>query len=365
MSHHLDWPTVQQDVSDVHCFAGPSDADGPRTVIGMNTSPLGGVPWDPGNVTLYELKLDLNDDLVEDITYRFTFSDPDPSTGIQYWQIAQLTGKEATSRTAPGTVITPPNLPEGQAVDLPGGIKAFAGKRLDSFFTDIRVPVHIRSVLPPGPNAPLQSPTADPMLGSFSPYNDNEFMGTNVRLVMVELPASITGLNPIQCWGSTAVWGHGEWTQVQRAAGADTSVVFDNGNDPYHQKINRTGPSEDLVGRPVNPETDPASGVWGTVRDQIATVVETLGTYNQGVNGRPTPLAYGAWAADTLLPNVLRFTPGTTAGWDPWNGVLNGKGLFEDLAQNFARMVINMDFTSKLTQPGAITPYFPYLAPAD
>ena len=36
MSHHFDWQPEQQDISDVHCFAGPSDDDGPRTVIGMN-----------------------------------------------------------------------------------------------------------------------------------------------------------------------------------------------------------------------------------------------------------------------------------------------------------------------------------------
>ncbi len=39
MSHHFDWPRESQDISDVHCFAGPSDDDGPRTVIGMNVSP--------------------------------------------------------------------------------------------------------------------------------------------------------------------------------------------------------------------------------------------------------------------------------------------------------------------------------------
>ena len=126
--------------------------------------------------------------------------------------------------------------------------------------------------------------------------------------------------------------------------------------------INSTGPIADLVGRPANPVTDPATGVWGTVRDQVATVVKAMGTYNQGVHGRPTPMAYGAWVADTFLPNVLRYTPGTTALWDPWNGVRNGKGLHEELASNFARMVTNTDFTTGLTQPTPLTDYFPYLA---
>src|SRR5215472_4458714 len=115
MSHHFDISPASEDVSDVMCFAGPSDDDGPRTVIGMNASPqdLQKVQgdtieymWDPA--AFYELKLDLNGDFVEDITWRFTFP-IDPSTHTQYVQVAQLNGADATSRTAPGTIITPPN----------------------------------------------------------------------------------------------------------------------------------------------------------------------------------------------------------------------------------------------------------------
>lgn len=143
MSHHFDWHPETQDISDVHCFAGPGDDDGPRTVIGMNASPMTGDPWDPG--TFYELKLDLDGDFVEDITWRFTFSQPDPCTGTQHVQIAQLNGPDATSRTAPGKIITRPNAPVGKVMNLPHGIKAFAGKRLDSFFTDIRLPEALRA----------------------------------------------------------------------------------------------------------------------------------------------------------------------------------------------------------------------------
>ena len=365
MSHHFDIPTAKQDISDVMCFAGPSDDDGPRTVIGMNASPQD-LPqvqgdsieylWDPG--ALYELKLDLNDDFVEDITWRFTFP-TDPSTRTQYVQVAQLTGPHATSRTARGRIITPPNAPVGEVLHVGHGIKIFAGLRLDSFFTDIRVPAHLRDVLPP---ASRQS--ADPGLDALPPFTDT-FAGQTTRLIMVELPAGITGLNPIQCWGSVAMFdtGHNVWVQVQRAAGADTAVVFGNGQDPYHKMINSTGPSTDLQGRPSDPLSDQAFGIWGMIRDQVTTVVDTLKTFSDGKNGRPTARAYGAFVADTLLPDVLPFTPGTTALWDPWNGVKNGKGLFEELASNFAKMVTNTDFTTGLTQSTRIRDHFPYLAP--
>ena len=355
------------DISDVHCFAGPSDDDGPRTVIGMNASPqfftADSDPWNPPTgpeATMYELKLDLNDDFVEDITWRFTFSEPDPSTGTQYVQVAQLNGKDATNRDAPGTIITPPNASVEEVLCVGDGIKIFAGKRLDSFFTDLRVPQAMRNVLPP----PMgKSAIPDLPVNQFT----NNFMGQSVRLIMVELPAGITGLDPIQCWGSTAILDPSqtppEWVQVQRAAGGNVAVVFGNGQDPYHTLINGKGPSHDLQGRPADPVNGQASGVWGAVRDQTAAVVEAMGTYDQGVNGQPTPVAYGAFVADTLLPDVLRFTPGTTAKWDPWRGIRNGKGLFEVTPDNLASMVTNTDFSTGLTQQEPLHPYFPYLLP--
>jgi hypothetical protein len=363
MSHHFDISAANEDISDVMCFAGPSDDDGPRTAIGMNASPqdLPSLPifhdhiehpWDPA--AFYELKLDLNNDFVEDITWRFTFP-VDPSTHTQHVQVAQLNGADATNRNASGTIITPPNAPVGEVLCVGDGIKIFAGVRLDPFFTDIRIPATLRNVLPPGSGV-----NPDPELDTLAPFK-NTFQGQTTRLAMVELPATITGLDPIQCWGSVAIPGDGPggWCQVQRAAGADVAVVFGNGQDPYHGMINGSEPSTDLAGKP-----DPGS-LWGMIRDQVATVVQAMGTYQDGKNGQPTPQAYGAFVADTLLPDVLPFTPGTTALWDPWNGVKNGKGLTEELASNFAKMVTNTDFTSKLTQHTQIRDHFPYLAPPE
>lgn len=344
MSHHLDWQPETQDISDVYCFAGPSDDDGPRTVIGMNASPTVGDPWDPG--TFYELKLDLNDDFVEDITWRFTF--PVDASGTQHVQVAQLTGPDAHSRTAPGKIITPPNAPVGQVLNLAHGIKIFAGKRRDSFFNDIRVPEALLSALAHGTNPDL----------ALSPFS-NTFLNQSVRSVLMELPVQITGLDPIQFWGSSAIFdtAHNAWFQVQRAAGAVLSVIFD-----FTRVFNSTVPSTDLDGRPANPATDPATGIWGQMRDQVAAVVAARGTFGQGVHGQPTALAYGAFVADTLLPNVLRYTPGTTALWDPWRGIRNGKGLFEESSDSFTRMIVNEDFSTGLTQTGPILDYFPYLS---
>ena len=352
MSHHLDYMPEVDDVSDVYIFPGPSDDDGPRTVIVMNASPKVGAPWDP--TTFYELKLDLNGDYVADIAWRFTFTQPD-ANGHQNVTVAQLTGADASSLSAPGTIITPPHAPTGQVLDVRHGITIFAGKRRDSFFNDIQIPLNLQAALNDN------TTNANPAL-PLPKYTDT-FNGNSVRSVIVEVPASITGLGQVNCWGTTTIFdqNHPNGLQVQRAG---SPVLASGVFLSIHEALNSNGPDTDLAGRPANPETDPATGIWGEVRDRVAAVVTARNTYNTGPQGRPTPLAYGAFAADSLLPNVLPYTPGTTPVlWTPWQGFKNGRGLREQSGDNFAEVIINEALSSGLTQQGAITDYFPYLAP--
>jgi hypothetical protein len=65
---------------------------------------------------------------------------------------------------------------------------------------------------------------------------------------------------------------------------------------------------------------------------------------------------------DALLPNVIAFTPGTVALWDPWFYIQNGKGIIEDIASNIIKMIVNQDFSSGL-KPEPVLDYFPYLSP--
>jgi hypothetical protein len=352
MSHHFDYMQDERlDISDVFCFAGARDARGPRTVFGMNASPSVGTPWDPAGY--YELKLDTNGDYVEDITWRFTF--PVDAAGTQHVQVAELTGREAADRNARGRIITPRNAPVGEVLHLGRGIKIFAGPRTDSFFNFIPFPVAVTKAMGDG---------IFPDLAALFPPTDS-FMNNTVRSIVLEAPVEVTGSRRLRFWGTTAVYdqGHSAWFQVQRAGAPNVTTFWDFTHGSAQVNINATAPHHDLVGRPAHPETDPASGVWGQLRDQTAAVVANGGTFNKGVQGRPTALAYAAWVTDILLPNVLRFTPGTNALWDPWRGTLNGKGLVEDAFDNITSLCLNEDFVSGLTQPAKLLDYFPYLSP--
>jgi Domain of unknown function (DUF4331) len=352
MSHHFDYPQDERlDISDAYCFAGARDASGPRTVFGMNASPTTGTPWDPAG--FYELRLDTNADYVEDITWRFTF--PVDSAGTQHVQVAELTGRQATDRNATGRIITPPSAPVGEVLEVGRGIKIFAGQRRDPFFNYLPFPIAVAAALKAG--------TFPDLAPLFPPHDD--FLNTSVRSVLVEAPAEVTGLRRLNYWATTAIYdqGHSTWLQLQRAGAPNATTFWDFENGSAGININATVPLNDIAGRPAHPDTAPASGVWGQVRDQTAAVVAAGGTYKQGIHGRPTALAYGAYVADTFLPNVIPFIPGTNALWDPWQGSHNGKGLREDAFDNATKVVLNQDFTSGLTQPSPLLDYFPYLSP--
>ncbi|MFJ6893979.1 hypothetical protein [Streptomyces hokutonensis] len=350
MSHHFDYPEDETlDISDAYCFAGAGDRHGPRTVFGMNTSPTYGKPWNPAGY--YELRIDTDGDLVEDITFRATF--PIGSDGTQHVQVEQLTGAAAPDRSASGTIITPADAPVGEVVDCRHGIKLFAGQRRDPFYNFIPFPVATTKALATG---------TFPDFDALRPAHD-DFANTSVRSFVLEVPVEVTGRGRLNYWATTAYFdkGHNTWAQLQRAAEPNMTTFFDFAGGSAHVDYNASVPTDDLKGRPDHPATAPASGIWGQVRDNIAAVVEASGTYGHGPHRFPTARAYGAWAADALLPNVLTFTPGTVADWDPWCGPRNGKGVREDIASNIIKMIVNQDFSSGLTH-GPLLDHFPYLS---
>jgi hypothetical protein len=348
MSHHFDYTADERlDISDAYCFAGASGASGPRTVFGMNASPSVGAPWDPAGY--YELKLDTDGDYVEDITWRFTF--PVDSAGTQHVQVAELTGSDAADRNAKGRIITPRHAPVGEVLELDRGIKIFAGQRRDPFFNYIPFPLAVTAALAKG--------TFPDLAALFPPHDD--FLNNSVRSVLVEAPVEVTGRRRLHYWATTAVYdsGHRTWHQVQRAGGPNTTTFWDFVDGSAQVDINATAPLNDIAGRPAKPDTDPASGVWGQVRDQTAAVVEAGGTFDKGIHGRSTPLAYGAWVADTILPNVIPFVPGTHALWDPWQGSHNGKGLHEDAFDNATKWCSTRTSPRGLPSPRRFSTTFP------
>jgi Domain of unknown function (DUF4331) len=103
MSHHLDSPIARQDIrldiTDLYVFRGQT---GTVFVINVCHSIFGPIPA-PGYHPegMCEFKVDLNDDAVEDLTYRFTFDERD-AHGRQRYAVRCIKGADAVDPDAPG-----------------------------------------------------------------------------------------------------------------------------------------------------------------------------------------------------------------------------------------------------------------------
>src|SRR5580698_7673571 len=133
MSHHLDSPLARQDVrldiTDLYVFRGET---GTVFVIDVCHSIAGDVP-EPGYHPegMYEFKVDLDGDAVEDLTYRITFDKRD-ADGKQRFVLRRIAGAEAVDPDAPGTILAQGT--SGATVTTPTGLCFWAGKAGDPFW---------------------------------------------------------------------------------------------------------------------------------------------------------------------------------------------------------------------------------------
>jgi len=135
MSHHLDSPIARQDIrldiTDLYVFRGET---GTVFVINVCHSIFGPIPV-PGYHPegMYEFKVDLNGDAVEDVTYRLTFNERNKD-GKQSYVLRRIKGAAATDPHAPGTVVAEGTTDE--IVTAKTGLRVWAGKAGDPFWIE-------------------------------------------------------------------------------------------------------------------------------------------------------------------------------------------------------------------------------------
>ena len=143
MSHHLDSPIARQDIrldiTDLYVFRGQTG-----TVFNINVchSIFGPIPV-PGYHPegMYEFKIDVNGDAIEEITYRLTFDERD-SNQKQRYVVRRITGAEAVDPHAAGVVVA-------QQLALPvDEVDASASVAGDSLVIVLgRIPIVVQPVL--------------------------------------------------------------------------------------------------------------------------------------------------------------------------------------------------------------------------
>lgn len=203
-SDHQDTPEVEinprMDINDVYAFPGAS-AD--RITLVMTTSsPIAGTSasFDPN--LLYQIKVDLTGDAVEDRVLQFTFE----GTGAAQRFI--LRGPAVPEMTGTSTTLIGTGPVETGNVGAPftgaSGIQIFTGLRADPFVIDLEqffniIPDRRPSIGPLStPSTPTTSQFRTPGVDFLRPFN--------TLAIVVELPKSLL-LSSTATDASIGVWG--------------------------------------------------------------------------------------------------------------------------------------------------------------
>jgi hypothetical protein len=179
MSHHLDSPIARQDVrldiTDLYVFRGQT---GTVFVINVCHSIAGVIP-EPGYHPegMYEFKIDLDGDAVEDITFRVTFDKRD-ARGNQRFVLRQIKGAQAVDPHQPGTVVAQGTTNE--PVTTSTGLRLWAGKAGDPFWIE---PDVLHAV-----GHAFQDGTVIDLSGWNPSRAKNLFAGHTVHSIVLEVP---------------------------------------------------------------------------------------------------------------------------------------------------------------------------------
>ncbi len=300
MSHHLDSPIARQDVrldiTDLYVFRGES---GTVFVINVCHSIASNVPV-PGYHPegMYEFKIDLDGDAVEDLTYRVTFDERDHA-GKQRFTLRRISGAEAADPRAAGEVLT-----EGitdRVATAATGVRIWAGKAGDPFWIEPDVLHAVGHAFQDGTKVDLSG--WDPAKAK------NLFAGCTVYSIVLEVPdaellAAAGSNRRIGVWAlSTLATDAGGWRSINRVGLPMIHPLFTQYNEDLGNRLN--------AGRPL----DDFATYGETMIKAVAGAVAANGTADD-------PGGYAEKVAHRFFPNVLPYTVGTTAvfGFVEWNG---------------------------------------------
>lgn len=208
-SDHQDTPDVElsprMDINDVYAFPGSSDD---RIVLVMTTSsPItpaqtAAAGFDPD--LLYQLKIDNDNDAVEDYVIQFTVDGSGSTQTVAMRgpvapaMVGALTRRVDASPTLSGAINT--------SLGSAGAVQLFAGVRDDPFYLDLE---QFFCIIPDRKPAtgPLAAPCATGVSGGFRPAGQavDYLTGYNTLAFVVELPESMLtagGTAKLGVWGT-------------------------------------------------------------------------------------------------------------------------------------------------------------------
>ena len=341
MSHHLDSPLARQDIrldiTDLYVFRGETGTVFAINVCHSIAGPIPAPGYHPEG--MYEFKVDLDGDAVEDLTYRVTFDARDRD-GKQRFVLRRIKGAAAVDPQAAGAVLA--EGATGETVAAPGGMRIWAGRAGDPFWIE---PDVLHAV-----GHAFQDGTAI-SLGGWDPAKaKNLFAGHTVYSIVLELPdaellAGAGDRRRIGVWAQTRLaTDAGGWRPINRVGLPMIHPLFTQFNEDLGNNLNGGRPADDFA-------------TFGErVGKAIAGVVSANGTAED-------PRAYGEKVARRFCPNILPYEVGTPAsfGFAEWNGrslTDNAPDVMFSIAANApVRLGIGKELVT--SKPSKTFPYVP------
>jgi hypothetical protein len=341
MSHHLDSPIARQDIrldiTDLYVFRGQT---GTVFVINVCHSIFGPIPV-PGYHPegMYEFKVDLDGDAVEDITYRLTFDARDRN-GKQRYIVRCIRGADAVDPHAPGSIVAQGTT--GEPVTTASGLRVWAGKAGDPFWIE---PDVLHAV-----GHAFQDGTVVNLAGWDPSRAKNLFASHTVYAIVLEAPdgellAGGDGNRRIGAWAvASLATDAGGWRSINRVGLPMIHPLFTQYNEDLGNRLNAGRPSDDFA-------------TYGeAVTKAIAGVVSANGTAED-------PKAYAEKVAHRFFPNILPYEVGTPAvfGFAEWNGrslTDNAPNVMFSIAAN-TPVSLGIGKESVTAKPSRTFPYVP------
>ena len=329
MSHHLDAPAAREDgrvdLCDLYVFDG---ATSDTTVLILTVNPDAGKtsPTTFHPEVVYELKIDTNEDALEDLSYRFRFGEPDTS-GQQTITAFRAEGNDAQSGTD-GEQLAQGHTNE--QISLAKGGQVWAGLSSDAFFADgVAAQIFLQAAL-----------TQHAYMLKVFEQGFNFVDGRNVTSIVLEVPTSALGQGVIGVWATTSLHGHGLSVQIERI-GLPLIQPFFNIDDERSEAHNKRQPREDR-------ET-----LFPRIVEIVTQVSRAAGTTEK-------PEAYGQTVANLLVPDILHYRLGTPASFS--FAERNGRRLTDDVVDVVLSLIANSPISDHVGYDGRIQQQFPYMA---
>jgi hypothetical protein len=345
MSHHLDSPIARQDIrldiTDLYVFRRQT---GTVFVINVCHSIFGPIPV-PGYHPegMYEFKVDLNGDAIEDVTYRITFGERDKD-GRQNYVVRRINGADAVDPHTPGSVVAEGTT--GETVTTKSGLRIWAGRAGDPFWIE---PDVLHAV-----GHAFQDGTTVNLSGWDPSRAQNLFAGHRVYSIVMEAPDGelLSGAGDkrrIGVWAvSTLATDAGGWRSINRVGLPMIHPLFTQFNEDLGNRLNAGRPADDFA-------------TYGeAVIKSIAGAVSANGTAED-------PEGYAERVAHRFFPNMLPYEVGTAAvfGFAEWNGrslTDNAPNVMFSIAAN-APVSLGIGKESVSSKPSKTFPYVPAAPP--